>query len=114
FAIDRAPDEERSPQWWARAVMESLPAALRVLIFARWRWERRLSLAPASDVAAVVGWTLVPAGSRGAVLRVDSPLIEPRVVVEVHEGTVVCTTLVRYLGRRGRIVWTLAAQIHRR
>jgi hypothetical protein len=111
-AIKRAPDDARSPEQWARAVFESMPALLRLPILAGWRWGLRLRLQPLADPTAVLGWTFAASEPGHAVLRVGSPLLQARVVVEVHDARVVHTTLVGYAGRLGSVMWALATPIH--
>jgi hypothetical protein len=108
------PGDGRSAEEWARAAFEGAPRALRWFMLTGWIAGLGLRLAPRSSPSHVLGWTVVSTTPSAIVLGVDSFVLTAQLVVRVHDGLVVHATLVRYDRRVARVVWAVAAPIHRR
>ena len=108
------PDGRHSPAEWAAAVFEDSP--LSTFVRFGWRWGLLLRLAPQGTAGHVLGWPLqaVPGESGVVVLAQESPLMSARLVFRAPPGTLQFSTYVRYTGIAGRVVWAVAAVLHRR
>lgn len=112
FATD--PDDQRSPAQWAAAVFEG--SALRAFVRFGWRWGLLLRLAPKGKPGHVLGWPVqtVCGDPIAVVLAQESPLLSARLVFRAPPGTLQFSTYVRATGKIGRVVWAVAAVLHRR
>jgi hypothetical protein len=105
--------DARSAVRWARAVWETAPRPVRWFLPAGWvgGLGLRLDRRPVED--RVLGRPIVRATPRAVVLAADSPLMTAHNVVGVDATAMRWTTLVRFRGRLGRVLWTVAAPVHR-
>jgi len=104
----------QSAEQWARGVFEGAPRLLRWFIVTGWIVGLGLRLAPRRSRSHVLGWNIVSNSPEVIVLGVESFMLTARVVVRVRESTVVHATFVRYERAPARIVWPIAAVVHRR
>lgn len=114
YQFETDPDDRRSPAEWAAAVFEGSPLA--GLVRFAWRWGLLLRLAPRGTPGHVLGWRVevVPGEPDVAVLSQDSRLMSARLVFRSRPGTLQFSTYVRCTGIAGRVVWAVAAVLHRR
>jgi hypothetical protein len=103
----------RSAEQWARAVFEDAPRLVRSVIIAGWIGVLRFKLAPRRSSTHVLGWTIVSATPGVVLLGVESPLLRAQLVVQVDEDSVIHATFVACHNQLGRVLWALAAPIHR-
>jgi hypothetical protein len=116
YACERVPwpDDRRSSEQWARAVFEGAPQPLRWFILTGWILGLGLRLGPRRSTSHVLGWRILSTTAGTTVLGVESFLLQARLVVQVDEARVLHATFVRYNRRPARLIWPVAAQIHRR
>jgi hypothetical protein len=95
-------------------VFEDAPRLLRWFIVSGWIVGLGLRLGPRRSRRYVLGWSVVSNTPEVIVLGVGSFMLTARLVVRVAESTVVHATFVRYERAPARIVWPVAAGIHRR
>lgn len=100
----------RSPREWTRVVFEGAPAPQAV--FVRFGWRHVLRLRLSDSPASVAGWRLTDCDEDSAVLEAHSPLLEARNVAFIDDHGLTWATYVRFHGRLGRAVWTIAARVH--
>jgi hypothetical protein len=99
---------------WAREVFEGAPEPLRSFIAAGWVTVLRLRLSrPRSSPSHILGWEIVSATPASAVLAVTSSALTARLVVQAEGTAVIHSTFLRYDRPYGRVLWALAAPIHR-
>jgi hypothetical protein len=110
--VDTAP--ARSAEQWARAVFEDAPKALRWFIVSGWIVGLGLRLGSRRSRDYVLGWTIVSNTPDVIVLGVGSFMLTARLVVRVSESDVVHATFVRYDRRPAKLIWPIAAVMHRR
>lgn len=110
FRVVTGVAQARSPHEWTRAVFEGAPAPLAV--FVRFGWRHVLRLRLSESPASVAGWRLTTSDEDSAVLEAESPLLEARNVAFVDDQGLTWATYVRFRGRLGRIVWSVAARLH--
>jgi hypothetical protein len=107
FALETA--VVATPEEWARAIFGDIPDAAERLI---WRGCLGLRLRPAgADVIA--GWPVTRGGPHWIRLENRSAMLAGNLVVRIRDGQVALGVFVRYHRRRGRLVWSLLAPIHR-
>ena len=111
--VETSPMDSRSPEQWARAVFEGAPTPLRWFIVLGWRVALGLRLGPRQSPSYVLGWKILSTTPDVVVLGVESFLLRAQLVIRVHESQVLHATFVHYERRAARVVWTVAAPIHR-
>ena len=112
--LDLDMDTAQSAEYWARAVFEGAPRSLRWFIVTGWIAGLGLRLGPRRSRSYVLGWNIVSNTPEVIVLGVESFMLTARLVVRVRESTVVHATFVRYERAPARIIWPIAAIVHRR
>jgi hypothetical protein len=114
YQFDIDPDDRRSPAEWAAAVYEG--SSFGWFVRLAWRWGLLLRLAPKGTPGHVQGWPVqaVPSRADVVVLAQESPLMSARLVFRTPPGTLQFSTYVRPAGIAGRVVWAVAAVLHRR
>ena len=115
FEVRAITPDERTMESLARAALEDVPLALRVVILAAHRFVLRFRLGPLSSVAHVLGWRIVTSAPDCVVLEADGPLIRG-VMVGRRSGpsVTVLETFVFYHQPAARPVWTVVGVLHRR
>jgi hypothetical protein len=68
---------------------------------------------PRSSPSHILGWEIVSATPASAVLEVTSSALTARLVVQAEGTAVTHSTFLRYDRPYGRVLWALAAPIHR-
>jgi hypothetical protein len=112
--VQAAEGDGRSAEEWARATFASAPLLLRWFILVGWRVGLGLRLESTTSPSYVLGWKVLSATPRAAVLGVDSFVLTARLVVNVDHSKVIHATFVRYDRPLARLLWAFAAPIHRR
>jgi hypothetical protein len=111
----REPDE-RSAEQWARCAFEQAPRAARWTVLIAWRTLLRVRMGPRSSPNHIFGCKILASQPDVIHLNVSSRLLRGVIVARRVEPTrMMVTTFVVY--RRpapARVVWTIAAPIHRR
>jgi hypothetical protein len=79
-----------------------------------WRFGLGLQLGPMRTPTHVLGWEIAGRTADGMLLGVRSPLLDARLIVKAHAGTVLHLTLIRYRRTLTSVVWAAAAPIHER
>lgn len=100
-----------TPTDWTRAVFEGGPAPVRMFVQLGWRFVLRLRLG-GSGADRVAGWRVTSADATSATLSAESPLLDARNTAIVGDDDVTWVTRVRLRRPPGRLVWTVAAQVH--
>jgi hypothetical protein len=104
----------QSAEHWARSVFENTPRPLRWFIVSGWIVGLGLRLGPRRSKGYVLGWSIVSNTPEVIVLGVGSFMLTARLVVGVTESKVIHATFVRYEHAPARIIWPVAAVVHRR
>ena len=112
--LDLPTPTAQTAEQWARAVFEGPPRLLRWFMVSGWVVGLGLRLGSRRSREYVLGWTIVSNAPEVIVLGVRSFMLTARLVVRVTESDVIHTTFVRYERRPARIIWPVAAMIHRR
>jgi hypothetical protein len=94
-------------------VFEDAPRVVRSVIVFGWVAVLRLKLGPRRSSALVLGWTIMSATPDTVLLGVESSLLRAQLVVKVQDLTVIHATFVTFENRAGRLLWAVAAPIHR-
>lgn len=102
-----------SAEQWARATWEDLPWALRSFLVIGWRSVLGLKLGRLSSPQTVLGWPIIENHPDTVTVEAKSRLITGQNIVTVKESEVLWTTLVRYEGRIGGLVWRAIEVVHR-
>lgn len=98
---------------WARATWEDPPLVLRTFFVFGWRAVLGLKLGQLSSPRTVLGWHIIEDRPDTVTVEAKSRLITGQNIVTVHESEVLWTTLVRYEGRIGGLVWRTVELAHR-
>jgi hypothetical protein len=106
--------QPRTAEQWARGVFEGAPPLLRSVILFGWRFFLGLRLQPLDAPEQVLGWRIEgdATGPDTVTLAADSPLLHAENIVAVDGTVVLWVTLVRFEGRAGRLLWTVASAMH--
>lgn len=111
ITADRA--RAASAEQWARATWEDAPWALRTFFVVGWRTALGLKLGKLSSPRTVLGWHIIENHPDAVTVEARSRLITGHNIVTVRESEVLWTTLVRYEGRIGGVVWRAVETVHR-
>jgi hypothetical protein len=101
-----------SPRQWARAIFEGAPAVWRWVLIVGWRAVLRLRLGPRPSPDHVLGWQIVAATPNTLTLQARSALVTAHKVLEVGDGRLTVSTLIRYESRSARLIWSALAPVH--
>jgi hypothetical protein len=112
FEIVRADVAGYSAEQWARATFEGAPAGWRWALVFGWRAVLWLRLGPRHSPDHVLGWEISATTPSTLTLQARSVLVTAHKVVEVGDGRLTVSTLVRYERRWARPVWSALAPIH--
>ena len=104
----------RSPESWARLILEGAPLSKRLQMIGVWT-ALGIRLARPGSPAAVLGWPILRNDPDAIVLGVRAAAgLAARLTIQVEEGRVTQSMVVRYENRLGRGVWTRLAPGHHR
>ncbi|TDC04815.1 DUF2867 domain-containing protein [Nonomuraea longispora] len=107
--------ETRSPEQWARAVLQDAPPPVRWFLLLGWRAFLGLRLRrPLSSAHHILGWHVAAFDSATIRLGLSSPLMNAHLLFRVSDDALTLTTDIAYLRRTGWMVWVLVAPVHRR
>ena len=101
----------RPPEEWIRMAVDAMPK-----LFLAVRAAHRtlgLPLAPANSADHVIGWDIVLSEADSAVLGNAGVLGVGRIIGITTPETVQLATLLTLNGWRGRVLWAVAAPVHR-
>ncbi|WP_345631567.1 DUF2867 domain-containing protein [Streptomyces thinghirensis] len=112
FELPTAGLPRLTPEQWARASFEDIPAVLRELIRTGWAGVLGLRLGPRSSARHVVGWRMLESGPDRLDLEARAPSLTVRNVLTLDHSRLLWATYVRYERRAGRALWSLAAPVH--
>ena len=103
---------ERSAEAWARSVFEELPGWRQLLLVLGWRvW---LGFRPGPRGAGhVLGWRITHATPGSITLAQNSRLLAAHLVLRANGARLVLVTVVRRENLLGRLLWSVAAPVHR-
>ena len=114
FAVDGVLAQSRSPEEWARAVFEGLPASRRRALRTGWT-SLGLKLGPVVSDRTVEGWELRRSDPDVAILGADSRIGMPaELFVERGEDCVLFGTLVQQRNWVARRLWAAITAFHQR
>ncbi|MFD4430876.1 hypothetical protein [Nocardia sp. NPDC058497] len=107
---DRAADH--SPEQWARAIIEDVPAEMRMRLEQAWS-SIDLRLAPGGTERTVAGWAIVRTGPDHALLQAESALgFEGQLLFRCDEKGVLLATFVQFHDPAASAVWDRALPSH--
>ena len=107
-----APDAtERSPEQWARAVIECVPMVRGFLV---WRVILGLRLEQRSSPECLGGWRIADRGDSWIRVEAASWFMTAHLVLNVDEDRVSFATFVGYDRRVAALAWPRLAVVHRR
>jgi hypothetical protein len=101
----------RTPQDWARRVLEG--ASLPMRVFLRLGWRYGLGF-PLTRTNSVLGWPVVAESTGSVSLEQQSWLFGVVLLMCTGDGELTWTTSVTYRSRLSRPVWSVVGPIHRR
>jgi hypothetical protein len=111
YTVTTSRATEKSPEQWARAVLESTPLGHS----ARSVWRLLgLRLGPRHSADYVQGWKIADRGDNWMRLETASWYMSGHAVVRVHEGTVSVALSLRYDRPVAALVWLPVGVMHRR
>lgn len=114
YEVALAPGDTRSAEQWARAVWEEAPAPLRWVMLIGWRLVLRLRLGPLRHSPDhVLGWRITARDPGGIVCELDSRFLSASNVFRAADGRLTWSTFVTYDRPAARVIWPLAAPLHR-
>ena len=113
WSYDVEAPTERSAEWWARAVFEDAPTALRWFVLLGWIAVLRLRLGPRTADGYILGWRIESNATDRFVLGVESAMLSARLVVTTTPVNAIHATLLRYDRRRARWTWPAIAWLHK-
>jgi hypothetical protein len=113
YEVAIAPDDDRSPEQWARAVWEGAPAPLRWFMLAGWRLGLGFRLGPRNSADHVLGWRIVDRGADETVCQLRSGFLNAHNMFRKADGTLVWSTFVTYERPIARVIWPPASLLHR-
>ncbi|MFJ8189933.1 DUF2867 domain-containing protein [Streptomyces sp. NPDC096094] len=112
FELPTAGLPRLTPEQWARASFEDVPAVLRELFRTGWAGVLGLRLGPRSSARHVVGWRMLESGPDRLALEARAPSLIVRNVLTLDGSRLLWATYVRYERPAGRALWSLAAPVH--
>jgi hypothetical protein len=113
FAVPTDRTDTRTPEQWARAVLESAPRPVRWFLLVGWRGVLGLRLGPRSSSEHVLGWRIVETSPEAVRLELRSALMTAHLILRVAGSTAVLITNVHYIQRLAHPLWAAAGLIHR-
>jgi hypothetical protein len=103
---------DKSPEQWARAVLEDAPLARR-FAFIPWRVLLGLRLGPGHSPDYVHGWKIADRGDSWVRVEAASWFMTAHAVVHIDEGRLCGALFVRYDRPVAALVWPPISIIHR-
>ena len=101
----------RSPEQWARAVLEGTPLGRR----ARLLWQRLgLRLGPPGSPGYVQGWKIADRGDNWIRLETASAYMTAHAVCRVDDGQLSLALFLRYDQPTAALIWSPVSVMHRR
>ena len=113
FLIDIGPAQDRTPEQWARVILEDAPVTIRTALQSGWF---ALGLQPCSarSERSVLGWEVLHSTPEYVLLAGSSRLgLSAELLVKRHEHRLLYATLLQQQNPIARAVWAGVAPIHR-
>ena len=115
FEVRTIGADQRTAESLARAALEDMPVALRVLVRIAHRFVLRFRLGPQTSTDHVLGWRIVSSAPDFVVLEADGPIMRGLIVGrKTAPGVTVVRTFVCYRRRVASLIWTVVGVLHRR
>ncbi len=112
FHLDVAPAGQPSPESWARAILEGLPAVVRHTLRTGWR-ALGLKLDTAPVHRRILGWEIRASTPEHVLLGANSRIGMPaELLLRLDERGVVFSTCVEQDNRAARLLWAAVKPIH--
>ncbi|MEV0248427.1 hypothetical protein AB0H76_17650 [Nocardia sp. NPDC050712] len=109
---DRSADH--SAEQWARAILEDVPAEVRVTLERAWK-VIALSLAPVGAAHTIAGWSIAHTGPDYVLLQAESTFdFEGQLLFRRSEKGVLLATFVQFHDPAARAVWDRSLPSHLR
>lgn len=105
--------DARSSEQWARVVWEEAPAPLRLVMLTGWKLVLRLRLGPRHSPDHILGWRITARDPARTVVWLDSWCLGASNVFRTADGRLAWSTFVSYERSAARVIWPLAAPLHR-
>jgi len=113
FMIAPVDGHMKSPEQWARAILEGAPWSLLVIVGLAWR-VLGLRLGPRASPDYILGFKIADRGKDHIIFGTTSWMMTPHLVLKVEGDRVLVATLIRYERRSARCIWPPLSMIHRR
>lgn len=111
FTVAASAAKERSPEEWARAVIEGVPRAGQVIV---WQTLLGLRLDPRPGPDRAAGWELAKRGDTWIRAEARSWFMTAHCLFHVEEAVVSFATFVRYDRPFAALLWPPVSVVHRR
>ena len=113
FLVQTEPDDDRTPEEWARAVLEGAPAATRSSLWLGWSG-LGLRVAPPGTEGHVLGWKLRRSDAEHVLLGADSRVGMPaELLLERRDDRLLFCTFVEHDNPVVRATWAGVIPVHR-
>jgi Protein of unknown function (DUF2867) len=112
FQVDVPVADVRTPEEWARTILEDAPRLLRWLLVAGWRFGLGLQLTHRRSAPDLLGWQVAASTADAVTLAARSWLLSARNIIRCEHEQVTWITVVDFDGRAGQLLWSVAAPVH--
>jgi hypothetical protein len=110
FTATTSGSAERSPEDWARALVEGAAGLSGQFV---WRAVLGLRLEPRRSPDSVGGWRIADRGDSWLIVEASSWFLTAHVVLQIGDGQVSVATIVRYDRPIAALIWSPVSVIHR-
>ncbi|MGA7051038.1 MAG: hypothetical protein WBZ37_07140 [Mycobacterium sp.] len=112
FVLETRPGDARTPEEWARAILEGAPAALRIKLLLGWS-AIGLKVTYGHSARAVLGWEVRASGPEFVLLGADSRIGMPgQLLFKPERDVLVFATFVQQDNSVARGVWAATESTH--
>jgi hypothetical protein len=113
FLIDVGPAQERTPEQWARAILEDAPIPIRRALQSGW-FALGLQRGSARSERSVLGWEVLRSTPEYVLLAGGSRIgLSAELLLKRQERRLLYTTLLQQQNPMARAVWAGVAPMHR-
>jgi hypothetical protein len=113
FTVAPIEANAKSPDGWARAILEEAPAPLRLLILGVWQYVLGFRLGPRPSRDYIHGWKICDRGEDYITIETTSWLMTPHLLLKAEADRIVVATLLRYERWPARWIWPPVSILHR-